>query len=147
VDPQISDGMEPVGRVPSETGDMDAAKDAGDHEREPKEVDEKLGFGQSLGSNNGAGQGDGASARASYEDKPAEKGKTQKGKGNEVPPFTKQEKEEMEALLGELCGHLGESRCILVGHGEADGAMQWFTRRDSWRARTLRTTSCSIATG
>ncbi len=34
-----------------------------------------------------------------------DKGKKTKG---EPPPFTKQEKEEMEALLDELCGHLGQ---------------------------------------
>ncbi len=34
-----------------------------------------------------------------------DKGKKTKG---EPPPFTKQEREEMEALLDELCGHLGQ---------------------------------------
>ena len=33
--------------------------------------------------------------------------KTKKNRGE--PPFTKQEKEEMEALLDDLCGHLGQS--------------------------------------
>ena len=33
-----------------------------------------------------------------------DKGKKNRGE----PPFTKQEKEENEALLGDLCGHLGQ---------------------------------------
>jgi hypothetical protein len=34
-----------------------------------------------------------------------DKGKKNRGE----PPFTKQEREEMEALLNDLCGHLGQS--------------------------------------
>jgi len=40
-----------------------------------------------------------------------DKGKKTRGD----PPFTKQEKVEMEALLDELCGHLGQPWRILAG--------------------------------
>jgi phospholipase D1/2 len=40
-----------------------------------------------------------------------DKGKRTRGD----PPFTKQEKVEMEALLDELCGHLGQPWRILAG--------------------------------
>ena len=39
-----------------------------------------------------------------------DKGKKTRGE----PPFTKQEREEMEALLGDLCGHLGQLSRVQV---------------------------------
>jgi phospholipase D1/2 len=55
---------------------------------------------------------------SAFQDK-ADKGKKNRGE----PPFTKQEREEMEALLNDLCGHLGqplEFQCSAALQGLTD---------------------------
>ena len=76
-----------------------------------------------------------------------DKGKKTKGE----PPFTKQEKVEMEALLDELCGHLGQSwigiQLLLLALTHNSICVQSFFQPGSWKAKMSRTTSCLIQIG
>jgi hypothetical protein len=74
-----------------------------------------------------------------------DKGKRTRGE----PPFTKREREEMEALLDELCGHLGQ---LSEGSAALQALTDMFNQQsyiqpDSWKVKTSRTTSCSTLTG
>src|SRR5882762_2732562 len=92
---------EPAGRVPSETGEDDTPEEhaegreahAEDLTRKAIPTKGRPEHSQGEDSNQSTGQSS------------AEKGRKSKG---EVP-FTKQERDEMEALLNELCGHLGKA--------------------------------------
>ena len=75
--------------------------------------------------------------------------KSKKTKGD--LPFTKQEREEMETLLNELCGHLGQYSirvfvfqrtqiCTCVHH-------QLFSLLDFWKEKTSRRIFCLTPTG
>ncbi|KAI0056534.1 phospholipase D [Artomyces pyxidatus] len=103
---------EPVGRVPSEAGDEKAPEEQG-QAQEPR-AEEIVG---NLTSGKAKAQGEGPHGEDS--DPSLAHGSTEKAnghpsinatdKGKKIkgdPPFTKQEREEMEALLRELCGHL-----------------------------------------
>ncbi|KAI0036483.1 hypothetical protein K488DRAFT_41109, partial [Vararia minispora EC-137] len=107
----MAEGMEPVGRMPSETGDVDAPKDEGDHEHVVHELDEKQKNCQS------AEEIPAGDMRAASEERQGGGGGAERGRRgkNDIQPFSKQERDEMEALLGELCGHLGEPNyCAVV---------------------------------
>jgi hypothetical protein len=72
-----------------------------------------------------------------------DKGKRTRGE----PPFTKQEREEMEALLGDSCGHLGWSSWSSAVSQALIIVYQSFIQPDSWKEKTLRTTFCSPLIG
>ena len=60
--------------------------------------------------------------------------------------FTKAERDEMERLLGELCGHLGEFE-FLRDECKISSFFQLFILLDSWRAKMSPTTFYSTLTG
>lgn len=73
--------------------------------------------------------------------------KSKKTRGE--PPFTKQEREEMETLLQELCGHLGQYSRIFA-HSVCSIARvrhQSFILPGFWKVKMLRRTFCSTQTG
>ena len=74
--------------------------------------------------------------------------KSKKTRGE--PPFTKQEREEMETLLHELCGHWGQCfRNIFFGVLYAQlrvCANQSFILPGFWKVKMLRRTFCSTQT-
>jgi len=76
-----------------------------------------------------------------------DKGKKTRGE----PPFTKQEKVEMEALLDELCGHLGQpwigGFSCYCWRSRIIRFIQSFIQPGSWKAKMSRTTSCLILIG
>ncbi len=75
-----------------------------------------------------------------------DKGKKARGE----PPFTKQEREEMEALLDDLCGHLGQSskfQYLATPRAPTNTSnCQSSIQLDFWKAKTSRTTFCSTPT-
>lgn len=87
---------DPVARVPSEAGDMDAPEEEGE-DKAPHDDDAACSKTGSSGDDKepSVPNGQGPSEKV----KKPEKGE---------PPFTRQEREEMESLLRELCGHLGK---------------------------------------
>ncbi|TFY80125.1 hypothetical protein EWM64_g3885 [Hericium alpestre] len=116
--PVPDDGPEPVGRVPSETGDEDVPEEhSPGHDPRAEELIGNAAPRKAKGPNGEDSEqptsnGSQAPATGSQANIPAqspsEKAQNEKAKRSkgEVPPFTKQEREEMEALLQEVCGHL-----------------------------------------
>ena len=74
--------------------------------------------------------------------------KSKKTRGE--PPFTKQEREEMETLLHELCGHLGQcSRIFFFGvlYAQLRVYHQLLILPGFWKVKMSRRTFCSTQTG
>lgn len=91
------DTSDPVGRVPSEAGDEGAPGQETDNAEGPGEVENRRS------KEGGTDEASETPLNASTSDKD---NKRKPARGTE--PFEKWEREEMEKLLGELCGHLGE---------------------------------------
>lgn len=152
---------DPVARVPSETADEgalgpkthdiaepDGAEKAAKsvHDSDAKEAKDK-GAKESAGDHATDSQtrlppngGD----RATPERDP--KG-SQRRAARGAEPFEKWEREEMEALLGELCGHLGMIDTSFTRSAGFLTTLKSYTLRASSRARMLRTISYSTRTG
>lgn len=156
------DPSEQAGTIPSETGDKQAP---GAHEEQ--KTGEPRGE-QLLGRQDAAkteaihkglaGSDDTQGASASekpqngnaHETKTQGQGTEKKMKGDDGgPAFTKREREEMEALLQQLCGHLGMSISLILSKMSLLMLVrsQWYIQLDSWRVKMWRTTFCSIRTG
>jgi len=136
-----------VGRVPSEAGDeqapLDPLKSTENFEQAPNSGG--LGVDSSCGKGN-------LDRRPSTTNMTGDKEREKEKKKSLRPdqePFETWEREEMEKLLGELRGHLGE-RCPLPISPCVTALLipnQSYIRHDSWKERTLRTISCSMRTG
>lgn len=156
------DPSEQAGTIPSETGDKEAP-DAHEQQKtgEPR-GEQLLGRGDAAKTeaiHKGlAGSDDTQGASASekpqngnaHETKAQGQGTEKKTKGDDGgPAFTKREREEMEALLQQLCGHLGmlilllSLKLLLLTVVRS----QWYIQLDSWKVKTWRTISCSTRTG
>jgi hypothetical protein len=91
---------------------------------------------------NGHAQGDPATEKVNGS---AFNDKAKKSRGE--PPFTKQEREEMEALLGDLCGHLGQLSWIQLFPQALTNTYQSFIQLDFWKGKMLQIIFCSTLIG
>ena len=94
-----------------------------------------------------AGEKAGGSVYAEKTNGSATTDKNKKSRGE--LPFTKQEREEMEALLHEVCGHLGQFSSIstVLQLLNCTFVTQLFILHDFWKVKTSRRTFCSTPTG
>lgn len=83
--------------------------------------------------------------RAQPKEKEEDQGKRKPAGPNE--PFEQWERDEMEALLKEVQGHLGEFLLGILNNAIPDCSYQLFTRHVFWRARISPITSCLTPIG
>ena len=129
--------------MPSETGDEQVS--------EPPtlmENPERAPSGEKLRGDGDHGKENtdrGPSTASIIGDKEKEKGKKKSIKPDQEP-FEAWEREEMERLLGELRGHLGESCCDIPSYTGLTHVYQSCIQHDSWKGRILPTISSSMQT-
>lgn len=88
-------------------------------------------------------ESDGAPSKGSH---PLDKDTRGRKPVNRIEPFTKQEQDEMEELLNDVRGHLGECHSC-PHHRLILTSSKLCTPHDSWKERILQGTSCSMQTG
>ena len=95
----------PVGRIPSEAGDEDAL---GQDEKEDTKIPGELNEGSNM-------KRDPSSERRKQQMPPSGEShdEIRRVPSRVDKPFEKWEREEMEVLLNELCGHLGNAPILL----------------------------------
>jgi len=94
-------GMEPLARVPSETADDNVPGKQNPPTKPESGPNEPNGHAQDPSENQSEGQ-----STSNGQDTPPKNANERKSAARGAEPFDASEREEMENLLGELCGHL-----------------------------------------
>lgn len=138
--------------MPSESGDQDAPGQLHTSENTVHSAD--YAQATSPGPNDASSKeylnGD-AQQPGSNPPTPPATGQDEKTRGRKTSraaePFDESEREEMERMLQELCGHLGNTFSIYARHHVDAVYNQFSTRLVSWKEKMSLITSCSTPIG